>query len=219
MPKSRKPDFKDLEKVMRELVLPFYATERAIPLLLSIGRRRENDAEHSWSVALMACMLAPHIDPSLDIGKVCQFAMVHDLTEVYAGDTTVFAAEKDHQTKEEREHAALQKIASDFAHFPWLIDTLKAYEQQKAPEAHFVRSIDKLVPLFFDYLNEGIYYRENQHTLEDFVEFMRRPRQKARIHPGAFVYHEEAMAVLLAKPEMFHPAPGQAKQRKKSGTA
>ncbi len=211
MPKKQKPDFKDLEKVMRELVLPFYATERAVPLLLSIGRRRENDAEHSWSLALMACMLAPHIDPSLDVGKVCQFAIVHDLSEVHAGDTSAFASDEDHQTKEEREHAAMEKIARDFAQFPWLTETLEQYELQESQEARFVRSIDKLVPLFFDYIHEGIYYRENKHTLEDFVEFMKRPREKAKIHPGAFLYHEEAMAVLLSKPEFFHPG----KQRPK----
>lgn len=205
MTQKRKPDFKDLEKVMRELVVPFYATERAVPLLLPIGRRRENDAEHSWSLALMACMLAPHVDASLDVGKICQFAVVHDLVEVHAGDTSAFASEEDHQTKEEREHAATQKIAADFAQFPWLVETLEEYERQESDEARFVRSIDKLVPLFFDYIHEGIYYHENGHTLEDFVEFMKRPREKAKIHPGAFLYHEEAMAVLLSRPELFYP--------------
>ncbi len=215
MPKKQKPDFKDLEKVMRELVLPFYATERAIPLLLSIGRRRENDAEHSWSLAFIACLLAPHIDPTLDIGKVCQFAVVHDLTEVHAGDTTVFDPDDAHQTKEEREHLALQRIAKDFAHLPWLPETLAEYEKQKSQEARYVRSIDKLIPLFFDYINGGIYYREHKHTLEDFVEFMRRPREKAKIHPGAFLYHEEAMAVLLANPQLFHPGAKPAQRRSK----
>ncbi len=205
MSKKQKPDFRDLERVMRELVLPFYATERAVPLLLDIGRRRENDAEHSWSLALIACMLAPHVDPSLDVGKICQFAVVHDLTEVHAGDTSAFASEQDHQTKEEREHLALQKISKEFAHFPWLVDMLGQYERQEVEEAKFVRSIDKLVPLFFDYINEGVYYRENKHTLEDFVAFMERPRQKAKIHAGAFEYHEEAMAMLLSRREFFHP--------------
>lgn len=204
MAKQQKPSFQDLERVMRELVVPFYATERAIPLLLATGRRRENDAEHSWSVALVACMLAPYVNPSLDTGKICQLAIVHDLAEVYAGDTSVFAPKDDHQTKEERERTAIQKIRQDFAHFPWLISLLEDYERQEVEEARYVRSIDKLVPLFFDYINEGLYYRENKHTRDDFVSFMRRPREKAKIHPGAFEYHEEAMAVLLSHPELFH---------------
>lgn len=205
MAKKQKPDFDDLDKVIRELVVPFYATERAVPLPLKSGRRQENDAEHSWSVALFACLLAPYVDPRLDIGKICQFAVVHDLTEVHAGDTSTFAPDAEHQTKEEREHASLGKITEDFAHFPWLTETLAAYERQDTDEARFVRSIDKIVPLLFDYFTEGLYYHENKHTMEDFVAFMQRPREKAKIHAGAFAYHEKVMAVLLSRPEFFHP--------------
>ena len=82
--KPGKPTFADIEKVMRELVIGSYGVERSIPLPLSSGLRRENDGEHAWSIALIACMLAPHIDKKLDVGKVCQFAVVHDLTEVHA---------------------------------------------------------------------------------------------------------------------------------------
>lgn len=217
MAKKQKPDFDDLDKVMRELVVPFYTTERAVPLPLKTGRRQENDAEHSWSIALLAAMLAPHVDPGLDLGKICQFAIVHDLTEVYAGDTSAFAPDTEHQTKEEREHASLARIAKDFAHFPWLVETLTAYERQDTDEARFVRSIDKVVPLLFDYFSEGLYYHENKHTMEDFVAFMQRPREKAKIHPGAFAYHEAVMAVLLSRPELFHPGqkPRQKSERRK----
>lgn len=204
MGKTQKPDFKDLEKVMREIVLPFSAIDRDIDLSLPKGPRHENDAEHSWSLALIACMLAPHVDPSLDIGKVCQFAIVHDLTEIHAGDTSAFAPDDHHQTKEEREHEAFKKLASDFAHFPWLIECLGEYERQDTEEARYVRSVDKIIPLFNDYINEGAYYHQNKHTKEDFIEFMRRPREKAMAHKGAFEIHEEAMAVLLSHPELFY---------------
>ncbi len=204
MAKKQQPKFRDLEKVMRELIVPFYEIERAIPLLLKKGRRNENDAEHSWSVALMACLLAEHIDSSLDIGKVCQFAVVHDLAEIYAGDTNVFGPEDEHQTKQEREERALRELQNDFAHFPWLVTTLTAYEQQNTAEAKFVRSIDKLVPLLFDYITEGIYFREHKYTLEDYKAGIERPRQKAKAHPGAFIYHEEVLAKLVANPQFFH---------------
>ena len=175
------------------------------------GWRRENDAEHSWSLALIACMLAPHLDPKLDIGKVCQFAVVHDLTEIHADDTSVFAADEHHHTKEEREREGLEKIAKDFKHFPWLIEKLEEYERQDTVEARYVRAIDKVVPLFNDYINGGAYFRMNKHTIEDFVGFMERPREKAKGHPAAFELHEETMAVLLAKPEMFYRGDKQSK--------
>lgn len=204
MAAKSKPSFQDIEKVMRELVLPFSAIDRDISLSLPTGSRNENDAEHSWSLALVASMLAPHIDPKLDVGKVCQFAVVHDLTEIHAGDTSAFAPDDDHHTKEEREHQAFKKIAREFSHFPWLVETLEAYERQDTDEALFVRAVDKIIPLFNDYISEGAYYHENKHTMEDFIEFMRRPREKAKGHKGAFELHEEAMAVLLARPELFY---------------
>lgn len=201
---SKKPSFEDIEKVMRELVLPFSAIERALPLPLPKGHRNENDAEHSWSLALVACMLAPHVDPTLDVGKVCQFAVVHDLTEIHAGDTTPFDSDDHHQTKEEREHQALQEITKEFSQFSWLVETLQEYERQDAAEARFVRAVDKIIPMFYDYITEGVYYHKNKYTKEEFIEFMRRPREKAKAHAGAFELHEEVMAVLLARPELFY---------------
>lgn len=199
-----KPSFKEIEKVMREIVLPFSAIERDISLTLSTGYRNENDAEHSWSLALVSCMLAPRLDPGLDIGKVCQFAVVHDLTEIYAGDTSAFAADDHHQTKEEREHEALARLTKEFSHFEWLIERLEEYERQDTDEARFVRAVDKIIPLFNDYISKGAYYHKNKHTKEAFIEFMKRPREKAKAHKGAFELHEEAMAVLLSHPELFY---------------
>jgi 5'-deoxynucleotidase YfbR-like HD superfamily hydrolase len=198
-----KPTFEDIERVLREIVIPFYQIDRAIPLRFR-GRSWENDAEHSWSVALVACMLAPHIDPKLDIGKICQFAVIHDLVELYAGDTNVYGPEEHHETKEEREQEALQKLAKEFAHLPWLTETLAAYEAQDTPEALYVRSIDKYVALLFDYVDDGQYYRDHKLTRERFLKDIQRPRKKAMGHTGAFEYHEEAMRKILDRPGFFH---------------
>lgn len=195
-----------MERVLREIVLPFYQVERAIPLRF-VGRSWENDAEHSWSLALFACILARHIDPKLDVGKVCQFAVVHDLVELYAGDTNVYGPEEHHETKEEREHLALQKIQKKFAHLPWLTEMLTAYEKQDSPEALYVRSIDKYIALMFDFVDKGQYYHQNQLTRDDFYRHIQRPRNKAKGHAGAFAYHEEALKKLLAHPEFFYAAP------------
>lgn len=201
---KHRPEFEDIEYALRELVLPFYGLERAMPLVLPSGRRLENDAEHSWSVALLACMLAPHVDPKLDVGKICQFGVVHDMAEVYAGDTSTFAEEAEHATKDEREQEAVRRIAVNFAAFPWLAETLEAYERQDTDEAKFARAVDKIIAIYLDYINEGLYYRENGHTSEDFLAFMERPRIKAQQHPGAFAYYEEVVEAVLARPEFFH---------------
>lgn len=203
MSKPAQPNFDDIERVVREIVLPFYQIDRAIPLRFA-GRSWENDAEHSWSVALVASMLAPHIDPKLDIGKVCQFAIIHDLVELHAGDTNVYGPEEHHETKEEREHEALKKLSKEFEHLPWLTETLAAYEAQDTAEALYVRSIDKYVALIFDYVDGGRYYRDNKLTRERFLKDIQRPRNKAKGHAGAFAYHEEAMERVLARKDFFH---------------
>lgn len=150
------------------------------------------------------------------MGRVCQFAVVHDLTELYAGDTNVFGPEHEHQTKAARERAALEKITHEFAHFPWLIEMLEAYEKQDTPEALFVRSIDKYLALVFDYVDECRYYRENKLTKTLFLKHMERPRAKAQGHAGAFEYHEEALRRILSHPEFFYREDGVFKKSSKT---
>ncbi len=200
-----KPTLSDIEHVFREIITPFYSVYRHTPLRTEPGRY-ENDAEHSWSTALLACALAPHIDPTLDIGKIAQFATVHDLVEVYAGDTCNFASAEKKATKESREQAALQKLESTAAAMSWIVVTIKEYESQKSSEAKFVKSVDKLLPLLFDYVEEGLFYHENSITIEQWKEQLARHREKASKHAGVFEYYEELWNLLLANPHFFHPS-------------
>lgn len=202
MPKS-KPQLSDLKQLVAGIVIPFYQVERGTPLRFAPGRF-EDDAEHSWSVALVAGALAPHVDSKLDVGKVCQFATVHDLVEVYAGDTSNFAEADKVATKEQRETLAYQELQQRFANLPWLAETVEAYEAQTSPEARFVKSIDKLVPLLFDLIDDGLFYKEHKVTLEAWQKQMQKHRQKASTHPGAFEYYEELWDILVANPQFFY---------------
>lgn len=107
--------------------------------------RFENDAEHSFHLSLTATELAAAYHPELDAGLVSQFATVHDLVEVYAGDVPSFnltAAER--RAKEAVEAEALKKLLDELpAHTAGL---LERYETQTEPEARFVRFVDKLLP-------------------------------------------------------------------------
>jgi 5'-deoxynucleotidase YfbR-like HD superfamily hydrolase len=201
-----KPTLADVNQLTREVILPFHQVMRHMPLRAEPGRF-EDDAQHSWSVALLACALAPHIDKSLDIGKVCQFATIHDLVEVYAGDTSNFAAEDIKATKEAREQAALERLRKQTGKFPWIAETVAAYEAQESAEAKFVKSIDKLIPLLFDYIEEGLFYHANKITLTQWQKQMQKHREKASGHQGAFVYYDELWNLLLANPHLFHQPP------------
>ena len=73
------------------------------------GSRRENDAEHSWSLAIMAFLFVEYVDENVDLLKVIKMVLIHDLVEIYAGDTFCFD-EEGMQDKEAREQASADKI-------------------------------------------------------------------------------------------------------------
>lgn len=193
-----------LERLVRELILPFYQIERLQPAGTEPGHRYETDAEHSWLLALFACALAPHVDPTLDVGKICQFAVVHDLVEVYAGDIPNFAPDEVKAAKDELEQAALYKIQAEFKTFPWIAETVTAYEGQTSAESRFVKSADKILPLIIDCIQEGLCYKENKVTRERWQLLLQKHREKAAAHATAFEYYDELWNYLLAHPEFFY---------------
>ena len=139
------------------------------------GKRLETDTDHTVMLAVIACALAERINaegkrfPShYDVGRVAQFAIVHDLVEAYAGDTNSLIARTDAgpddatRTKEAREAAALARIRSEFAvDFPWLTDTIDEYESLVSPEARFVKALDKVLPKITHLLNGGATLRQH----------------------------------------------------------
>jgi len=200
------PTHDEVNELLSELILPFYEVERdmLLPSQPKGKRRNENDAEHSWSVAMLACSLAPHIDSTLDIGIVSQFAIVHDLVEVYADDTSVWADDAALDLKEGNEAEALKKIKAKFSHFPWLIDALEKYEKQDSNEALYVRAIDKYIALCIRFMDGGEFYRKQGITKKAFDAALVSHRKKAQRHSGVFKYYEKIRAEYDQHPEHFH---------------
>jgi len=201
-----KPTISDLRFLATDVVFPFYRIDRVTPLRFQLSRK-ENDAEHSWSLALFACALAPHIDKRLDVGLVAQYAVVHDLMEIHAGDTSNHAPAAEKATKDTREAAALRKMESELTAFPWIVDTLKTYEAQTDQESAFVRSVDKILVLLFDLVDEGKLYKDKKLTSEIWQSNMATHREKARKHAGVFAYYEQIWDTLVANPEFFYQKP------------
>lgn len=199
-----RPTIQDLSDLLTGIVIPFYAIERKTPLPPFELGRYEDDAQHSWSVALLAAALAPHVDATLDIGKVCQFAIVHDLVEVESGDVSNFAPADEKARKSDREAAALQMLEQKLAAFPWIAATMHEYEAQTSQEARFVKSVDKVITLLFDYVSEGYFDKVNHITIEHWQEQLQKQREKARSHAGAFEYYDELWNLFLANPQFFY---------------
>ena len=102
----------------------------------------ESDADHSYSLSLLALLLAPE---NLDLVKCLKLALVHDLPEALCGD--FIPGELDPEEKSKLEKSAMQKIASDIEK-PELLQLFEEYEQGDTPEAEFIRSLDRLDNVF-----------------------------------------------------------------------
>ncbi|HEY2003784.1 MAG TPA: HD domain-containing protein [Candidatus Saccharimonadia bacterium] len=199
------PTHGQITALITEVLLPFHQIQRDNELPTT-PLRPENDVEHSWSVAVLACSLAPQIDPVLNIGKIAQFAIVHDLVELFSGDTSIFAPPEQLATKAAREHAALQRIRRDYAAFPWLADTITEYEAKLTPEAKFVSAVDKYIALQYDYLDQAAYLRRRGVTKSQYHQCIAKPKQKGHLNPAIGEYYDQVLALLDAHPEYFYQA-------------
>jgi 5'-deoxynucleotidase YfbR-like HD superfamily hydrolase len=126
------------------------------------GATPESDTDHTVMLGLVACAFGAQHLPDLDLGLVAQYALVHDLVEVYAGDTPTLRITADQQaSKHAREQAALARIEREFADtLPWVPLMIRSYEQREQPEARYVKALDKLLPKITHVLNDRQTIRE-----------------------------------------------------------
>jgi putative hydrolase of HD superfamily len=118
--------------------------------------RNENDAEHSWHLAMMTIVLAEHSDVPIDVLKVLKMVLIHDIVEIDAGDTFIYDTEKNHTNTDEERTAAnrifgmLPKEQADE-----LISIWEEFENGETHEAKFARSMDRFEPLLQNASNNG----------------------------------------------------------------
>jgi putative hydrolase of HD superfamily len=128
------------------------------------GATRESDSDHTVMLGWLAPALATRWLPQLDVGLVAQFALIHDMPEVYAGDTpTLRISDEGRAAKAEREAAAVDRLRGEFGyHLWWVTNTLDRYEAQVEPEARFVRGLDKCLPKIVHLLDGAAGLREER---------------------------------------------------------
>ncbi len=134
-------------------------------------KRRENSAEHSWHVALLALVLAEHADEPVDASKVAAMMLVHDLVEIDAGDTFRYD-EAGNRDREERERRAADRI---FGLLPEdqggaLRALWEEYEAGESAEARFAAAVDRLMPLLQGCATQGRTWREHGITRDRVLE-------------------------------------------------
>lgn len=138
---------------------------------LADGSRKENDAEHSWHLALMCVLLSEYSKEPIDVLKTMTMVLIHDMIEIDAGDTYAydFAANK---TKKMREEAAAERIyqllPKDQA--AYLRSLWDEFEEGVTSEAKFAATLDKIQPLLLNDQSEGKSWKEHGVVLDQVLQ-------------------------------------------------
>lgn len=131
--------------------------------MLVDGSRRENDAEHSWHIAVMALLFTEYVKQKPDVGRAVKMLVVHDLIEIYAGDTFAFDVEGN-KTKEQNEAAAADKL---FAQLPSeqgaeIRALWEEFDDMKTPDSIYANCMDRIQPFLHNTLTTGATWKEGQ---------------------------------------------------------
>jgi len=134
------------------------------------GSRFENDAEHSWTISIMALLLKEYSNITLNIEKVISMLLIHDIVEIDTGDTFLYSDKRDmihtnEKTAAERIFGLLDKEQKEY-----FLNIWNEFEERKTNEAKFAAIFDRLEPLLQNYILEGYTWKKYNITYEMVIE-------------------------------------------------
>lgn len=143
-------------------------TRKTRPLGLD---RYENSAEHSWQIAMLAVSLAHLAASPVDVNRVVQMLLVHDVGEIDAGDTIVYATEGLAERQAAERAGAMRVLGllpePQRSHFTGL---WVEFERSDTPESLFANAMDRAMPVLLNLANNGQSWRENGIRYEQVVK-------------------------------------------------
>ncbi len=153
--------------------------------------RRENDAEHSFSLALFTCILAEYSNEPIDVLKTMKMVLVHDIVEIDAGDTYCYD-EAGNSTKAERELKAADRL---FGLLPAEQQTeyralWEEFERQDTAESRFAAVMDRIQPLLLNLSRNGLSWKEHGIHLHQVQ------KRNERLGEGSEALHDYVFALL-----------------------
>lgn len=118
--------------------------------------RKENDAEHAWHMAVMTVLLSEYANEEIDVLRTMTMLLIHDLVEIYAGDTYAYD-EEGKKTQKSREIAAADRL---FQMLPEdqgkkFREIWEEFEAENTPESRFARTMDNLQPMMLNAATDG----------------------------------------------------------------
>ncbi|HEX7064017.1 MAG TPA: HD domain-containing protein [Bacillales bacterium] len=166
--------------------------------ILMDGSRRENDAEHSWHLAMMAMLLSDYANErGLDLLHTMKMVLIHDLVEIDAGDTFAYD-EKGYKDKDEREQQAANRL---FQLLPEeqageIYGLWREFENCSTPEARFAVALDRFQPLLHNYYTEGASWKKHGIKSSQVLE---RNKQIAEGSKDLWAFAEELIRNAVEK--------------------
>lgn len=159
---SDKPEHSRIREHLAKLAQRAIATSELFDQFARVDRiprlsngDRENDVEHSFSLASIATNLAQELRPDLDVDRIRLFSLVHDMLEIKTGDVATFSTSPEEQAeKERREKEALDELLAELP--PLEVEALREYEKQDTPEARWTRYVDKMLATLVDITGQGV---------------------------------------------------------------
>ena len=163
-------------KKLGEIALQAIRTESDLAEVKRVPRlpngEREDDVQHSYSLAILAPELRARLYPHLDNDKIQSFANAHELLEIATGDVATFnLTEKQLEEKHRREQQAKEKLMKRLT--PELKQNLEEYERQDTPEARFVRAVDKILPVGMDIVGQGVRVVEEDYGVSNLEDLQK----------------------------------------------
>ncbi len=124
--------------------------------------RRENDAEHSWHIATMAMLFEEYAKEPVNVPRAVEMCVVHDLIEIYAGDTFAYDV-KANEDKADREKEAADKL---FSQLPkeqgkMIRNLWEEFDAMETPDAKYAACMDRLQPFMHNSLTDGFTWVES----------------------------------------------------------
>ncbi len=165
--------------------------------------RTENDAEHSWHLALLVILLSEYAaEQGLDLHRVLKMVLIHDIVEIDAGDTYLYDQQAA-QDKAEREQQAADRL---FGLLPEdqaqeLRELWDEFEARESPESKFAASLDRFQPLLHNYYTKGISWQKHGITSDQVIA------RCAHIQDGAPLLWEYAENLIQQAVEQGYLAP------------
>jgi len=153
--------------------------------------RHENDAEHSWHLAMMVLVFAEHANEPIDVLKVLKMLLIHDIVEIDAGDTFLFDTTKNHDNTEEELKAAKRIFGIlPEAQAADMIEIWEEFEAAISNDAKFAKALDNFEPMLQNASNKGGTWSEFNVPYDTVIE------KKKKIGNGSEVIWNYAKGLL-----------------------